>query len=161
MWGNILGSPYGESTRDSVLALRVRLRSLHRPPPAPRPHGGRSCRLRLLRGSPRWGRVCQFDWGSEESRTYVGLKAGGEIPHSRTPTVATTSAADGESIPELPNGRYTPSRPRASERALPRTRPFLPPVTNQESGCASVPPPNVVLRAESRRISLRMIPPSL
>lgn len=158
MWGNILGSPYSERNRRQLIRS-ARALSLPAPPPAPT-EVGPAC-LRLLRGSPRWGRVCQFDWGPEKSRTYVGLKAGGEIHHSRTPTVATTSAAGGESIPELPNGRYTPSRPRASERALSRTRPFLPPVTNQELGCACVPPPHAVLRAESGRIPLRMIPPSL
>lgn len=153
VWDSIFGSRDSETQGRQRVRSRVRFRS---PSPAPTEVG--LARPRRLRGSPRCGRVCQCDWGLEESRTYVGLKAGGEMPHSGTPAVATTAAAGGEPIPELPNGRCTPSRPRAAERALPGPAPFCRPRPIR-SRAGPVSRPRTPSSAPSGRSSLRMILP--
>lgn len=76
----------------------------------------------------------------------MGLKTGGEILHSGTPTAATTSATGADPGPRFsPNGRCTPAGPRASERAPPRPHPFLRAAANQESGRAGAPPLHAAL----------------
>ena len=95
-------------------------------------------------------------------RTYTGLRASGDPTHSGTLTAKTTSARAANPLLRSPNGRSTPVKPHAPERAppssaslscsacrwpieslgawLPRLFFFLQ-LTNGHSGRSRVPPP--------------------
>lgn len=95
--GIILGSPAGERPiEDGLAALRMRL-ALLRPPKK----AGQEC-FWGSSGAPQGGAGSVSPSRAPEGRrTYVGPKAGGEIPHPGTPTAATTSAAGSSSLPRL------------------------------------------------------------
>ena len=120
----------------AVRNLERRLsRSAHAPPlsracpPFPRPQGwlvrvGRSARAPQGYST----RVCQSNGvpPREGGLTWAWKRAakcltqGQQLQPPRQPRAATPSLSS-------PNGRYTPARPRATQRAPPRPHPFLPP----------------------------------
>lgn len=97
MWGINLGSPRSERLGggNRLVAVRMRFSS-----PA-FSHRGRSCVSEGPPELPKAGQLYQSDWGPEGRTTYVGLKTGGEMPHSGTLTAGPKSAAGGNSEPQL------------------------------------------------------------
>lgn len=73
-------------------------------------------------------------------RTYSGLRASGEPPHSGILTAATTSARAANPLLRSPNGRSTPVKSHAPERAPPGSASFCLPLANRKSRRVDAPP---------------------
>lgn len=73
-------------------------------------------------------------------RTYTGLRASSDPPHSGTLTAATTSARAANPLLRSPNGCSTPVKPHAPERAPPSSASLCLPPANRKSRRVAAPP---------------------
>lgn len=74
-------------------------------------------------------------------RTYTGPRASGDPPHSGILTAATTSARAANPLLRSPNGRSTPVKPHAPERAPPSSASRCLSPANRKSRRVAAPPP--------------------
>lgn len=79
--------------------------------------------------------------GSPQKRTYTGLRASGDLPHSGILTAVTTSARAANPLLRSPNGRSTPVKPHALERAPPGSASLCFLLANRKSRLVATPPP--------------------
>lgn len=119
--------------------LRMRL-ALHRvPPPHRTPQKLGPDFPRFSRGYGKRDRDRRFG-GSPHERTYTGLRASGDAPHSGTLAAATTSARAANPRLRSPNGRSTPVKLHAPERAPPSSASLGLPLANRKSRRVAAPP---------------------
>lgn len=119
--------------------LRMRF-ALHGVSPPPNPQEARSRLSKVFPGLRNEGQGPPLR-REPPKRTYTGLRASSGLPHSGILTAATTSARAANPLLRSPNGRSTPVKPHALERAPPGSASLCLPLANRKSRLVTTPPP--------------------
>lgn len=118
--------------------LRMRF-ALHGVPPPHKPQEARSRLFKVFPGLRNEGQGSPLR-REPPKRTYSDLRASGEPPHSGILKAATTSARAANPLLRSSNGRSTPVKSHAPERAPPGSASFCLPLANRKSRRVDAPP---------------------
>lgn len=136
------GNSAGERRDWGGIRLRPSAHALRSPRgfPPPNPQEARSRLSKVFPGLRNEGQGPPLR-REPPKRTYTGLRASSGLPHSGILTAATTSARAANPLLRSPNGRSTPVKPHALERAPPGSASLCLPLANRKSRLVTTPPP--------------------